>query len=93
MFSVEQPVLTVGQVPCDLRHPYVVRIGRTAGEMNSACFPFDHEQQIECNETAFRPDFDGDEIDRRQHVPVCLQERDTRGLLLPIRRWRDAVVF
>ena len=47
-------------------------IGRAAGEVHTTRFQFHHEEQVECYQTAFRPDFHGRKVDGGHHVPMCL---------------------
>ena len=67
--------------------------GRAAGEVDAAGLQLHDEQEIEGHQAAFRPDFDGGEVDGRQYVPMGLDERGPGSLTLSIACRFDAVLF
>ena len=65
--------------------------GRAAAKVNPASGHFHDEQQVERDQTTFRPDFDGREVDRPQHVRKGFEKRGPGCLALALRRRIDAV--
>lgn len=89
--AAEEAVFLVSQLPRDLRHPRAVRIRRRAGDLHDARLQVDHEERVECDQAARRPDLAGEEVRRRDLAPVALQEgAPRRG---PLRRRLQPLVL
>ena len=78
--AVQEAILRIGQVPGDLLDPGLAGGGRRSGEANPASRKLHDKQQVEGDQALRGPDFEGGEIDRRQHRPVGLEERLPGGL-------------
>ena len=74
LLAIQEAVFEVGQFAAHLLHPGFVGIDATAREVDASCFQFHDEQQVECNQSAFRPNLDCCEIDGSEHVPMSCQE-------------------
>ena len=70
-----------------------MRIGRAAGEFDTASFQLHDEQQVVGDQTASSPDLDGSEIDRVQHIPMGFEKCAPSLSVLAIWSWFDAIRF
>ena len=61
--------------------------------MDTTSGDFQNEQQIESDQTAFSPDFDGREVNGTQNVPVGFEKSLPGALPLSLRCRLDAVGF
>ena len=82
----QKTVERVRQVLCDLFHERVPQRGRARRQVNAPSLQFHCEEKIEGHQAAFRPDFDGREVDRGEYVPMSLQERGPLSLSFSVRR-------
>ncbi|MHC4406087.1 MAG: hypothetical protein ACYTG0_41145 [Planctomycetota bacterium] len=89
---MEKAIFTVGQITGDLFHPTLVRIRRATGKVNTTSGHFHDEEQIVRDQSSPAPDFNGCEVDRRQHLPMRPDEGPPRGLPFPFRSRFDAMV-
>ena len=89
----EKAVHTVRQVSGYLLHPKSVGIRRAAREVHASRGHLHDEKQIARDQPAFRPDFDGCEVDGRQDVPVGFDERLPRRLPFPVRSRLNSVLL
>ena len=64
----------VGQIPPDLLHPCLVRIGRAADKVYAARGQVHCEEQVECDQSLLRPDLDRSEVNGTQHIPMGTEE-------------------
>ena len=89
----EKTIDGIGEVSGDLFHEIVTKRWRTCGEVNTPRGHLHDEKQIIRHQAAFRPDFNGREIDGCQYVPMRLDERRPRCLSLPVGSRFDPVLF
>lgn len=89
--SIEDPVFTVGQITTDLSDPCGIRTRCYTRDVDSPCFQMHDGEDVEGNHSPARPDFQGGEVDGKQHIPVGLQERGPRWCLLAVGCGLDAV--
>lgn len=74
LFSVEEPIIGVRQVPGDLLQLLSIWIRSQPGKLDTPRFQVHHKQQIVGDQPSQTPDFNRREINRRQHGPICLQK-------------------
>jgi len=88
--ALEKAVNVVDQIARDLLNPCAVRLADHAGDVDAARFEVDHEQHDVANESCEREDLDGEEVGRRDHAEVGLEEGLPRRRALG--RWCKSVV-
>ena len=81
------------QIPGHLLHPDFVRIRCDTGAMDPARGQLHDEEQVICHQSLAGPDLDRREVDSGQNLPVGLEKRCPRGLILPLGRRLDAVAL
>lgn len=89
----DEPLDSIGEIPCDMFHPLIMRIRSASCKMNAASGELHDKEQVVRNETALCPDLDRCEVDCPQDFPVGLPEGLPRCLSFAIRCRFNAVVF
>src|SRR5262245_8903803 len=90
---LEETVLPVRQVPSNLFHPGVVGFWDDSHDSYFPCRQPDHEQHMVANQSPDRPNLRGEEICRRQNIPVTFEELRPGHPFLSLRRRFDPCFF
>jgi hypothetical protein len=72
--AAQEAIDAVGQIASDLPDPRVVRMADQTGNMHTAGLEVDDEPDDVADETAEREGLDGEEVGRRDHAEVRLEE-------------------
>src|SRR5262245_1634395 len=92
-YTAKEPVLRVGQLPCGLRHPGFVRLAGDSCDLYRARLEAHHEEDEGPDQSAYGQHLDGEEVRRRQTVPMSGQERLPGRLRTARGGGLDAVVL
>jgi hypothetical protein len=91
-FLSEGSIDGIGEVPADLYHPRFTWTGRDSSNVDATCCEFDHEEDIERDESTRCPDLDGEEVRGGKYVPVGLEELTPRRPFASLRSGVDSVL-
>src|SRR5262245_33775572 len=91
--AAQEAVAGGGEIPSDLHHPGLVRLRRKSGDFHGAGLELHHEQDDVADEASQRQDLHGEEIGRREPVPVSGEERFPRRARAALWCRLDAVVL
>ena len=90
---MQEPVNGTGEVPGSLYHPSLVRFARDPRNRHGPGLELHHEEDDVTNEPSQGQDLDGEEIGRRERVPMRGEERLPRHVRAPLRCRLDAVIL
>ena len=91
MHAAEEAVAGVGQVPCELCHPGLVRMTGDPGDLHGAGLELHDEEDEIADQSAQGQHLDGEKVGRREAVPVSGQKRLPGRLRAALRCGLDAV--
>ena len=84
----EHAFFEIGDIPYDLRHPFLMRIHSDSGDVNLACAQMDEEKDVIRGQTEARPHFSGEEIGSHQYIHMASDELTPgRFLISRANRW------
>jgi len=91
--AAEEAIISVGQVPCDLRHPTATRFTCDPGDLHGAGFELHDAEDDVTDQSGYGQYFDGEKVGRRQPVPMRGEECLPRHLRAAFRCGLNAVVL
>jgi len=89
----KEAVVVHGDIPSDLSHPVLVRVGRQARDVDLSCRHVHEEADVVRHKPALRPDLGGKEVCRGEDVDARAKELLPGRGGLSLRRRREAVAL
>src|SRR5262249_60790762 len=74
LHAAQESVARIGQVPGELRHPRAVRLRRDPGDLHHASLQLYDEEDDVADQAVQRQHLDGEEVGRREAVPMHGEE-------------------
>ncbi len=90
----QEAIEGVRQIAGHLPHPDLTRLSRKADDLHLSRFEAYHEQDVVANDSRKGQDFDVEEVDTGQNLPMCCKKAlPGRSRPLTLRRWFNAMVI